>query len=112
MMNHLNNMKVDDYLDLYLFATRIKDHEWQKEIKRNLAALLKESAERERARASDLRVQLGYVNRRILGLYQQLRNRNVELTEEITNELYALKQRRLELEAEIGQIREQNRRIS
>lgn len=111
-MNHLNNTKVDDYLDLYLFAAKIKDHEWQKEIKSNLAALLKESAERERARASDLRVQLGYVNRRILELYQQLRKRNVELTEEITNELYALKQRRLELEAEIGQIKEQNRRIS
>ncbi|MCO7124998.1 hypothetical protein NIE88_04310 [Sporolactobacillus shoreicorticis] len=112
MMNHQNNAKVDDYLDLYLFATKIDDQEWQKEIKNNLAAFLKATADRDQQRASDLRVQLGYVNRRILGLYQQLRKRNVDLTEGITNELYALKQRRLELEAELSQIREQKRSIS
>ncbi|MDF2909284.1 hypothetical protein [Sporolactobacillus laevolacticus] len=112
MMNHPKYAKIDDYLDLYLFAAKLNDHEWQKEIKNNLAAFLKESSERDRQRESDLRVQLTYVNRRILGLYQQLRQRNVQLTEGITNELYALKQRRMELEAEIEKLREQNRRIS
>ncbi|MCL1632645.1 hypothetical protein M3N64_12020 [Sporolactobacillus sp. CPB3-1] len=111
MMNHLMNAKIDDYLDLYLFAAKMNDHAWQKEIKENLAAFIKENADLERRRLSDLRVQLGYVNRRILGLYQQLRQRNAALTESMKNELYALKQRRLELEAELGQIREKNRRI-
>ncbi|MCO7176441.1 hypothetical protein ACFP7A_11360 [Sporolactobacillus kofuensis] len=112
MMNHPKEAKIDDYLDLYLFAEKLQDDEWQNEIKNNLAAFLKESAERDRQRESDLRIQMSYVNRRILDLYKQLRQRNVQLTESITNELYALKQRRLELEAELGKLREQNRRIS
>ncbi|GEB77196.1 hypothetical protein [Sporolactobacillus inulinus] len=112
MMNHLNCDKVDDYLDLLLYAKKIKDVEWQQEIKKHLLAYLEESEARKQQRITDLRIKLSYVNRRILVLYQQLRKRNVELTEKITNELYALKQRRMELEAEIGQMREQNRRIS
>ncbi|MGO4181419.1 hypothetical protein AB4Z45_04200 [Paenibacillus sp. MCAF9] len=66
---------VDDYLDLYNFAVMIGDAEWQQQILQNLHA--KDNhirLEIEHGIRVDLWLRFDQINRKMLDIYEQLRN--------------------------------------
>lgn len=111
MSSHAKYAQVDNYLDLYLYAKQLHDHEWQEEIKRKLAELQNGRDDFEKLKEKDLQEQFTYVNRRILNLYQQLRSDAQFPADDLRAELFTLKQRRIELGKEIDRLRVQNQRI-
>ncbi|MCL1632643.1 hypothetical protein M3N64_12010 [Sporolactobacillus sp. CPB3-1] len=108
MFTRMKNTQIDDCLDLYLLAKRLRDSEWQEEIRLKLAGLTggtdKHGQETERA----LQEQFVSVNRRILYLYRQIRELNGRATDQMSAELFALKHRRIELGKEIDRLKLQN----
>ncbi|WP_100487172.1 hypothetical protein [Sporolactobacillus pectinivorans] len=103
MLNQAKYAQIDNYLDLYRFAGELNDTEWQNEILGLLAELHQDHSDSENQK--NLQQQFMEVNRQILTLYQRLRCHTLEATDKVTNRLYALKQRRLELGREIDALK-------
>ncbi|TGA95866.1 hypothetical protein E4665_17290 [Sporolactobacillus shoreae] len=105
MLSQARYAQIDNYLDLYRFAGKLNDTEWQDEILGRLAELQQDHSDLEFQKERNLQQQFVEVNRQILTLYQRLRCHTLEATDEVTNKLFALKQRRLELGREIDELK-------
>lgn len=112
MLNHAECAWIDNYLDLYLYAGRLHDKEWQVEIKARLAELRQDETESDGQRGKSLKQQFIEVNRQILALYHLLGRNAVEETDEFTRTLFTLKKKRLDLGREIDALKRQNLQIS
>lgn len=77
---------IDDYLDLYLYAKKIKDHEWAQQILQKLQnadqLYLRENIQKER---NNLWNQFKTVNEQILTLYKKIRNENTNYADTETD---------------------------
>ncbi|MCO7125003.1 hypothetical protein NIE88_04335 [Sporolactobacillus shoreicorticis] len=111
MTTQTNDLQIDDYLDLYLYAKQLHDDAWQAEIKAKLIEYVRPSQLPAVHEEKELQEQFTYVNRQILHLYRSLRTGKQELNDAVTAELFVLKHRRIELGKEIDRLRIQNQRI-
>jgi hypothetical protein len=111
MTTQTNDLQIDDYLDLYLYAKQLHDVAWQAEIKKQLAECAQRSQLPKADGETELQEQFRNVNRQILQLYRCLHTGQQHLTDDLTAELFALKHRRVELGKEIDRLRIQNQRI-
>ncbi|WP_353947458.1 hypothetical protein ABNN70_07810 [Sporolactobacillus sp. Y61] len=111
MIRDAEYAQIDNYLDLYLYAGELQDKEWQAQIRVKLTELLeafRSSAERYE---HTLRRQYVEVSRALLTLCQKIRTHMIEPTDAIAAQLFALKQKRLELGKEIDAISSGGQRI-
>ncbi|WP_260410923.1 hypothetical protein [Cohnella xylanilytica] len=94
---------VNDYLDLYNYAVRIGDAEWQQEIVRTLGS--KEAHIRELSEHLVLRglwLRFDAINRKMIELYEQLRdNRDAVDGERLREKVWELKRQRVIVANEI-----------
>lgn len=98
---------VDDYLDLLNYAKRIGDVAWQHEIISTLndSERYKEQAALE-LRTEALWLQFDAVNAKMLELYRQLREpENAYIAARITEEVWELKTRRVEIGKKLNAVR-------
>lgn len=101
---------IDDYLDLYLYAQKIKDHEWAQQILLKLQnadqLYLQEHIHKERVNLWD---QFKAVNEQILALYEKIRKENTSTayTETDFQQLLDLRSLRLQL---LNKINEYNKK--
>lgn len=110
MVNAEKYAQIDDYLDLFLYAGKLHDWQWQDEIKAKLI-YLQQNKDDDQKRERDLQHQFIEVNRQILMLYRQVRCHATELSGPVKNRLIALKQRRLELGREIDALKNRREHI-
>ncbi len=91
---------IDDYLDLYLYARKIKDFEWVQQILKKLQnadqLYLQEVIRKERIKLLD---QFKGVNEQILTLYTKIReeNTNNAYTDNLFKQIIALRRVRIHL---------------
>lgn len=86
---------INDYLDLYLYASRIGDGEWQEELLRTLSQYPERIArEAEDIRKEDLRRQYEAVTFLLEALYTELRETPETARDELMQRLLVLKQQR------------------
>ncbi|MCI1856696.1 MAG: hypothetical protein LKI94_09320 [Sporolactobacillus sp.] len=110
-MNAVKYAQIDNYLDLYRYASELKDNEWQRDILRKLADLQNGTDSELSAKRQNLQQLFVAVNRTILRLYRRLNNKELKMTDRVSARLLALKRRRIELERAIDALRGDGSRI-
>lgn len=98
----MDQARIDNYLDLLLYAGEIGDTEWQAAIKRKLQDFLE--TEETVSNADDLETQYFAVNRNILELYRVL-HKNDSTDQALRNRLFDLKKRRIEIGKQIDSLK-------
>ncbi|PWW05071.1 hypothetical protein DFQ01_10554 [Paenibacillus cellulosilyticus] len=98
---------MDDYLDLLNYARQIGDNAWQQEIINTMNdakhRMEQESLERRR---EELWQQFDAINAKMLELYRQLREtENASIAERLSEEVWELKTRRIEIGRQLYAIR-------
>lgn len=90
---------VDDYLDLYNYASQIGDTDWQQVILRQLAEHESLSLAEQQSKLKDeLWRKFDSVNNKLLELFRELRSStNQNHTENVMEQLILLKQQRVEI---------------
>lgn len=97
MSKTTTQMEVNDYLDLFLYAQRLNDKEWQEEIKQHLSVLVTQPKP-----SSDMKELLGkyqLVRRELSDLYQKLREPSQDHT--LYEKLWSLKKEQKKLRNQI-----------
>ncbi|MCK9857222.1 hypothetical protein [Paenibacillus sp. ATY16] len=90
---------INDYLDLFNYAKQIGDLEWQQEITRSLAGWKEQTSQQALStKAAELWRKFDVINRKMIDLYQQLRNSDDSSDlKTLREEVWLLKLQRVEL---------------
>ncbi|WKB34785.1 hypothetical protein QS257_12815 [Terrilactibacillus sp. S3-3] len=110
MMDSAKQAQIDNYLDLYLYAGKIQDKAWQEAIIAKLSSL--QSGETDLQKEKSLQQQFIEVNRQILAMYRHIRRHTLDdVPGELTERLFSLKQKRLEISREIETLKNNNQQV-
>lgn len=102
-LSHYTTQWINDHLDLYIFAGKQGDPEWQQKLLEALMEKEQRIASEWKAKTKDeLWRQYDEVNGLLLELYAELRGRDKKEQEELIERLLVLKQQRLEISRQLA----------
>jgi hypothetical protein len=94
-----NQIEVNDYLDLYLYAKNIGDKPWQAEIIEKLKIIVNENPKSRLHSLTELLEKYKRLNGEILGIYQQMKHQSSNINLDV--KIQQLKKQRILLGRQI-----------